>query len=112
SPVCPHLAGALSFLYRTASFYSYLAQRHTGLDVYSATYRSNVSPLNTPADPHLNAVVREASTSSFLLAMLNGVVLLLAGAIVNAVGIRNAQAKKADVAVESGTAGEVAAARE
>jgi len=47
-----------------------------------------------------------------VIAMLIGVVLLLAGAIVNAVGIRNAQAKKADVAVESGTAGEVAAARE
>src|SRR5437667_391800 len=102
----------LIFIFLTASFYSYLAPRLTGFDVYSATFRSNVSPLNTPADPHLIAVVREASTSSFHLAMLIGVVLLLAGAIVNAVGIRNAQAKKADVAVESGTAGEVAAARE
>src|SRR5437773_4685539 len=112
SRVGPQLAGALIFIFLTASFYSYLAPRLTGFDVYSATFRSNVSPLNTPADPHLIAVVREASTSSFHLAMLIGVVLLLAGAIVNAVGIRNAQAKKADVAVESGTAGEVAAARE
>src|SRR5207247_4218299 len=112
SRVGPQLAGALIFIFLTASFYSYLAPRLTGFDVYSATFRSNVSPLNTPADPHLIAVVREASTSSFHLAMLIGVVLLLAGAIVNAVGIRNAQAKKADVAVESGTAGELAGGRE
>jgi len=44
--------------------------------------------------------------------MLTGVVLLLAGAIVNAVGIRNAQAKKAEAAAETESSGEVAAARE
>ena len=52
-----------------------------------------VSPLNVPSDPSLAAVVREASTRSFHIAMLIGAGLLLAGAIVNAVGIRNQQAK-------------------
>ncbi len=111
SRVGPQLAGALIFIFLTASFYSYLAPRLPGIDVTSAAFRSNVSPLNTPADPHLIAVVREASTSSFHLAMLTGVVLLLAGAVVNAIGIRNAQARKADAA-EAERSGAVAAARE
>src|SRR6059058_6576823 len=51
SRVGPQLAGALIFIFLTATFYAYLAPRLTGFDVYSATFRSNVSPLNTPADP-------------------------------------------------------------
>jgi EmrB/QacA subfamily drug resistance transporter len=94
SRVGPQLAGALIFVFLTASFYSYLGPRLLGIDVSSSTFRSNVSPLNTPADPHLVAVVREASTISFHLAMLIGFALLVAGAIVNAVGIVNAQARK------------------
>jgi hypothetical protein len=49
-----------------------------------------VSPLNRPPDPALVAVVRDASTTSFHLAMFLGAGLLLLGALVNAVGIRNA----------------------
>jgi hypothetical protein len=106
SRVGPQLAGALIFIFLTASFYSYLAPRLPGIDVASEAFRRNVSPLNTPADAHIAAVVRDASTSSFHLAMIIGVVLLLAGAIVNAVGIRNALAKKPEAAVESPAAGE------
>ena len=112
SRVGPQLAGALIFIFLTASFYAYLAPRLPGIDVASEAFRQNVSPLNTPADAHIVAVVREASTSSFHLAMLTGVVLLLAGAIVNAVGIRNAQAKKADAASAVAAGGDVAAAAE
>ena len=57
------------------------------------TFRSSVSPLNTPDDPRLVALVRNASTTAFHLAMLIGAGLLLAGAVVNAVGIRNKQAR-------------------
>ena len=89
SRVGPQLAGALIFVFLTASFYSYLASRLPGVDVSSEAFRANVSPLNTPADAHIVAVVREASTTSFHLAMLIGVALLFAGAIVNAVGIQN-----------------------
>jgi hypothetical protein len=106
SRVGPQLAGALIFIFLTASFYSYLAPRLPGIDVASEAFRRNVSPLNTPADAHIAAVVRDASTSSFHLAMIIGVVLLLAGAIVNAVGIRNALAKKPEAAVASPAAGE------
>ena len=89
SRVGPQLAGALIFVFLTANFYGILASRLTGVDVSSESFRNQVSPLNTPADPTLVAVVRDASTSSFHLAMLVGVGLLLVGALVNAVGIQN-----------------------
>ncbi len=94
SRVGPQLAGALIFVFLTATFYSSLASRLPGVDVSSSAFRDKVSPLNTPPDPHLVAVVRDASTSSFHLAMLVGAALLLVGALVNAAGIRNADAKR------------------
>ena len=80
-------AGLAIFL--TATFYASLASRLTGVDVSSESFRNQVSPLNTPADASLVAAVRDASTSSFHLAMLLGAALLLVGAVVNAVGIQN-----------------------
>lgn len=97
SRVGPQLAGALIFVFLTASFYSQLASRLVGVDVSSESFRARVSPLNTPADPTIAAVVREASTNSFHLAMLVGAAMLLVGALINAVGIRNDVAKKAAV---------------
>src|SRR2546430_1482417 len=112
SRVGPQLAGALIFIFLTASFYSYLAPRLPGIDVASAAFRSNVRRLKPPSDTQLIALVREASISSTHYSILIGVVLLLAGAIVNAVGICNAQAKKTGGAVGSGTARRGAAPRE
>ena len=89
SRVGPQLAGAVIFVFLTANFYATLASRLTGVDVSSESFRNRVSPLNTPSDPSLVSVVRDASTSSFHLAVLVGAGLLLAGAIVNAVGIQN-----------------------
>jgi EmrB/QacA subfamily drug resistance transporter len=94
SRVGPQLAGALIFVFLTANFYSYLGARLTGVDVSSTDFRSQVSPLNPPVDPHLVSVVRDASTASFHLAMLIGAGLLVLGALVNAFGISNATAKE------------------
>jgi EmrB/QacA subfamily drug resistance transporter len=94
SRVGPQLAGAMIFVFLTASFYSSLAGRVGGADVTSEAFRARVSPLNTPPDASLISVARDASTSSFHLAMLVGAALLLLGALVNAVGIRNAEARK------------------
>lgn len=94
SRVGPQLAGALIFVFLTANFYTVLASHLPGVDVSSESFRNHVSPLNTPADPHLVAAVRDASTASFHLAMLVGAALLLIGAIVNAVGITNAARQK------------------
>ena len=98
SRVGPQLMGALIFVFLTASFYSYLAPRMFGVDVYSPTFRANVSPLNTPLDPSMVAMVREASTNSFHLAMFIAFAFLLAGAIVNGIGIVNPQTKQATAA--------------
>jgi hypothetical protein len=80
-------------VFLTANFYAILASRVPGLDVSSESFRNQVSPLNTPLDHSLVAVVRDASTSSFHIAMIIGAGLLLAGAVVNAVGIRNNAAR-------------------
>jgi hypothetical protein len=90
SRVGPQLAGALIFIFLTANFYAVLASKLPGVDVSSTSFRNQVSPLNTPPDPHLVAVVHDASTSSLHLAMFVGAGLLLLGALVNAIGIRNA----------------------
>jgi EmrB/QacA subfamily drug resistance transporter len=90
SRVGPQLAGALIFIFLTANFYAALASKLPGVNVSSTSFRNSVSPLNTPPDPNLVTVVRDASTSSFHLAILVGAGLLLVGALVNAVGIRNA----------------------
>ena len=94
SRVGPQLAGALIFVFLTANFYASLASRLAGVDVNDPAFRARVSPLNTPADHSIVAVVRDASTSSFHIAMMLGAALLLAGALVNAVGIKNAAAKR------------------
>lgn len=94
----PQLAGALVFVFLTANFYAALASRLPGVDVLSNSFRSQVSPLNPPTDPQLMLIVRDASTSSFHLAMLVGVGLLVAGALVNAIGIRNVQSREQRVA--------------
>jgi EmrB/QacA subfamily drug resistance transporter len=94
SRVGPQLAGAMIFIFLTASFYAALAGKVTGVDVNSESFRASVSPLNTPPDPSLVGIVRDASTGSFHLAMLVGAALLLLGAVINAVGIRNDAARK------------------
>jgi len=109
SRVGPQLAGALIFVFLTANFYSILGSRLPGVDVSSSAFRNQVSPLNTPPDPHLVAVVRDASTSSFHLAMLVGAGLLLIGAMVNAIGIRNADSLRRQQAASSEPASQAGA---
>jgi hypothetical protein len=96
SRVGPQLAGALVFIFLTANFYSQVASRLPGVDTSTIDFRNKVSPLNTPLDAHLVGIVRDASTSSLHIAMILGAALLLIGALVNAVGIRNVHANKAE----------------
>lgn len=108
SRVGPQLAGALIFVFITGAFYSYIGSHKAGLDTTSAQFRQLVSPLNPPHDPALAGLVRDASASSFHLAMLLGVALLLVGALVNAVGIRNEGAPVSeDAQAPTGAVGEV-----
>ncbi len=89
SRVGPQLAGALIFVFITASFYSYIAAQRPGLNVNDPAFRKAVSPLNPAGIPGLGSLVRDASTASFHLAMIVGAALLIVGAIVNAVGIQD-----------------------
>jgi len=92
SRVGPQLAGALIFVAITGAFYADLSSRAPGIDTSSAQVRQEIPPLNRPdpsVGPALVAAAREASTDSFHLAMGLAAGLLLAGAAVNAVGIRD-----------------------
>jgi EmrB/QacA subfamily drug resistance transporter len=109
SRVGPQLAGAMIFVFLTNSFYSFLGSKLTGVDVSSEAFRAQVSPLNTPADPNLIALARDASTSSVHLAMLVGAALLLIGALVNAIGIRNPAVIRPEQAVTPAEATAVSA---
>jgi EmrB/QacA subfamily drug resistance transporter len=103
SRVGPQLAGALIFVFITASFYSYLAAQRAGINVNDPSFRKAVSPLNPSSVPALSSLVRDASTVSFHLAMIVGAALLILGAVVNAVGIQDpGKAVERDVA--TGTA--------
>ena len=113
SRVGPQLLGAVIFVLITASFYAGLASRVPGLDTSSAAVRQAVTPLYQPAASVGAAVVsaaREASTGAFHLAMAGSALLLLAGAIVNAVGIRDEVVLEASAADRHDEPGEEQAA--
>jgi EmrB/QacA subfamily drug resistance transporter len=92
------LAGALIFVAVASSFYSTITERVPGVDATSPAFREQVSPLNVEllraegASPELIGAAQDASTSAFHLSALVGAALLLIGAAVNGVGIRNRQA--------------------
>jgi predicted MFS family arabinose efflux permease len=86
------LVTALIFVAVVSSFYGAIARHVPGVDTSSPEFRAVVSPLNPPesgAPPEVVSAARSASTDSFHLAMLVAAALLLLGAAVNGVGIRN-----------------------
>lgn len=92
----PQLATALVFVVMTASFYATLSEVRPDLDTGSASFREAVSPLNEPDKaiaPSLGPAIRRSSTRSFHLAMQITAALLIAGGLVNALGIRNEDAR-------------------
>lgn len=104
SRVGPQLAGAGIFVAITGVFYAELARRLPGLDVGSSAVRARISPLNRPGagvPPDQVAAAAAASTDAFHVAMLITALLLLAGAVINAVGIREDRPATREAAVES-----------
>jgi EmrB/QacA subfamily drug resistance transporter len=98
SRVGPQLAGALIFVAITSTFYTGLTARVPQLDTASPELRRQVAPLNPPSaevPPQVAMAAHAASVDAFHLAMLVSAGLLLAGAAINAVGIRNPQAAPA-----------------
>jgi len=86
------LVTAVIFVAVASSFYASISSRVPDADVDSASFRAEVAPLNQPSgdvSPQIREAARSASTDAFHLAMLVSSGLLLLGAGVNAVGIRN-----------------------
>ncbi len=86
------LVNALIFVAVASSFYASIEALVPSADANSAEFRAKVAPLNQPppdVSPEVRDAARTASTDAFHLAMLVSAGLLVAGAAVNAVGIRN-----------------------
>ncbi|HEX8941028.1 MAG TPA: MFS transporter [Candidatus Limnocylindrales bacterium] len=105
SRVGPQLAGAAIFVAITSSFYAGIAGRVSGVDPASPSLRAAVAPLASPPAslaPAVAAAARDASTDAYHVAMLVSAGLLLAGALVNWLGIRTAgTARAVDAADDS-----------
>jgi len=102
------LVSAVLFIAITATFYPSLAANAPGVDVSDPVLREQVQPLTSvPAgvDPQVAEAAREASTDAFRLAMIVSAGLLLAGAAINAVGIRNPSTRELEAASEATPAG-------
>ena len=107
SRVGPQLAGALIFVAVTGAFYADLANRAPGVNTSSPEIRREISPLNKPGasvSPTLVVAAGEASTDSFRIAMALAAGLLLAGAVVNGIGIRDPDTAKRGAAEKPATA--------
>jgi len=91
------LVSALLFIAITATFYPSLARLAPGIDVDDPEVRRDVQPLTAPpdgVDPRLADAARQASTDAFHLAMVTSAGLLLLGAAINGIGIRNPSAEE------------------
>jgi EmrB/QacA subfamily drug resistance transporter len=91
------IVAALVFIVISGTFYAALAAA-TGMDVSDPSLRAAVQPLNPPAQtvsPELRAAARIASTQAFHVAALVSGGLLVAGAIVNYVGLGGDRANQA-----------------
>lgn len=99
------LVSAVLFIVITATFYPTLASLAPGTAVDDPTLRAQVQPLTRPpgdTEPALVDAARQASTDAFHLAMLVSAGLLLAGATINAVGIRNPPREVVEARAEAG----------
>lgn len=101
------LVSAVLFIAITATFYPSLAGLVPDLDVADPAVREQVQPLTLPppgTDPMLADAAQRASTDAFHLSMIVSAALLLAGAAINAVGIRNPSGEELGSAAEASTA--------
>lgn len=101
SRVGPQLAGALIFIVVTMSFYAGVSRRLPDLDVSSLAVRAGIPPLAYPAaelTPEQLGALAGASTEAFHLAMIAAALLVIGGAIINALWISDRQARAGDAA--------------
>jgi EmrB/QacA subfamily drug resistance transporter len=102
------LVSALLFIAITATFYPALASLVPGLDVNDPALREQVQPLTSvpqEVDDEVARAAQEASTDAFRLAMIVSAGLLIAGAAINGVGIRNPSRDELEAAAEAAPSG-------
>jgi EmrB/QacA subfamily drug resistance transporter len=90
------LVTAVIFVAVASSFYGSIARQVPGADVDSRAFRADVAPLNQPSgdvSAEIQDAARSASTDAFHLAVMVSAGLLLIGATINAIGIRNPSAE-------------------
>jgi MFS family permease len=93
------LVAALVFIVVSGTFYAALAAAVPGADPNDPAFRAAYEALNPPpanAPAALAAAARVASTEAYHLAVLVGAGLLVAGAVVNAIGLRKDDAPDPD----------------
>ena len=98
------LVSALLFIAITATFYPSLAGLVSGVDVDDPAFREQVQPLTSvpdEVDPEIAEAAQQASTDAFRLAMIVSAGLLVAGATINALGIRNPSRPEMEAAAEA-----------
>lgn len=86
------LVFAVLFIAVTASFYGSLEQDVPGVDVSDPAFRADIQPLTAvpqDADPTVVDAAHEASTDAFRLAMIVSAALLIGGAVISGIGLRN-----------------------
>lgn len=86
------LITAVIFVAIVSSFYGSIERDVPGVDTGSRTFRERVAPLNPPEEDvgrEVAAAAKQASTDSFHLSAVVASALMLMGAVINAVGIRN-----------------------
>jgi hypothetical protein len=100
------LVFAVIFVAIVSSYYPALASMLPGVDLNDPAVREAVRPFSvgTGLEPAVADAAREAATGSFHLAMLVSATLLLIGAAINGVGIRNPTLAPTDGAAEPGAA--------
>ncbi|MGH2661687.1 MAG: MFS transporter [Actinomycetota bacterium] len=101
------LVTALIFVAVVSSFYGSIEERVPGADTSSRAFRGQVAPLNPPeegADPAVVAAAKEASTDAFHLAVLVAAGLMVVGAVVNGLGIKNPKKGREEPTEERGPA--------
>jgi hypothetical protein len=100
------LVSAGIFIVITDRFYASLASRVPGLDPSSPALRAGVQPLNAPGagvDPMIAEAARLASGEAFAATILVVAALLLAGALVNGLGLRPGGASRVGGASPGGS---------
>jgi EmrB/QacA subfamily drug resistance transporter len=97
------LVAATVFIAVTGTFYASLAAAVPGTDPNAPEVRAAYEPLNPPpadAPAELASAARSASTDAYHVAVLVAAALLVGGAVVNAVGLRESPASRARPATE------------